>query len=268
MLQDNNTVTDAQSSVGDPNEYQYQFMAQNPSLQAQTQFPSPPRMPIGNEPTTPSSASGSIAGTNGATSLYNASGGKPLPVRKVVFTGYAQSGKSTLIFRKKVGEFKDDLPTTIQDTSTALVALPDSMHTIQLHIEDTCAADAFHSTRVKQYSKCHVVAITFPLDRRDLLEEMNNEWAWIMEARSHARLIPCVLIGLKSDLRPHLRSYITTKEASMVAAALGAKYVECSSKTGEGVEDVFVAIAQAAVKQKPIKGKDGGGGKLFGFGKK
>ena len=73
------------------------------------------------------------------------------------------------------GQKQDDLPTTIQDTSTTLVALPDSQQTIQLHIEDTCAADAFHSTRVKQYSKAHCVAITFPLDRREVLEEMNNE---------------------------------------------------------------------------------------------
>jgi Rho family protein len=70
--------------------------------------------------------------------------------------------------------------------------------------------------------------------------------------------VPILLVGLKKDLREdplaieEMRKkslkFVTTKEGHDTAASIGArKYLECSSLTGEGVDDVFEAATRAAL---------------------
>ena len=70
--------------------------------------------------------------------------------------------------------------------------------------------------------------------------------------------MPIILVGLKKDLRDdpiaieemRLRSqqFVTFKDGSDTAHQIGArKYLECSSLTGEGVDDVFEAATRAAL---------------------
>ena len=66
------------------------------------------------------------------------------------------------------------------------------------------------------------------------------------------------MIGLKKDLREDpvaieemrmkSQQFIGTREATEIAHDIGArKYLECSSLTGEGVDDVFEAATRAAL---------------------
>lgn len=70
--------------------------------------------------------------------------------------------------------------------------------------------------------------------------------------------MPIILVGLKKDLREdplaieEMRKkslkFVTAKEGNDTAAQIGArKYLECSSLTGEGVDDVFEAATRAAL---------------------
>ena len=65
-------------------------------------------------------------------------------------------------------------------------------------------------------------------------------------------------MGLKKDLREDpvaieemrkkSQRFINSREASEIAHEIGArKYLECSSLTGEGVDDVFEAATRAAL---------------------
>jgi len=67
-----------------------------------------------------------------------------------------------------------------------------------------------------------------------------------------------LLVGLKKDLREdpvaveEMRkksmNFVGNREASEIAHEIGArKYLECSSLTGEGVDDVFEAATRAAL---------------------
>ena len=77
-----------------------------------------------------------------------------------------------------------------------------------------------------------------------------------------------MLVGLKKDLREdplaqeEMRKkslqFTTTKEGNDAAHEIGArKYLECSSLTGEGVDDVFEAATRAAL--LTIEKGEGGG---------
>jgi len=77
--------------------------------------------------------------------------------------------------------------------------------------------------------------------------------------------IPMILVGLKKDLREDpvaieelqkkSQNFVSTREASDLAQEIGAKkYLECSSLTGQGVDDVFEAATRAAVLLRPDDG--------------
>lgn len=70
--------------------------------------------------------------------------------------------------------------------------------------------------------------------------------------------MPIILVGLKKDLREdplaieEMRKkslkFVTAKEGNETSVEVGArKYLECSSLTGEGVDDVFEAATRAAL---------------------
>lgn len=70
--------------------------------------------------------------------------------------------------------------------------------------------------------------------------------------------MPIILVGLKKDLRQDptaieemrkkSQQFVGSKQGQDVANEIGArKYLECSSLTGEGVDDVFEAATRAAL---------------------
>jgi Rho family protein len=81
---------------------------------------------------------------------------------------------------------------------------------------------------------------------------------WVEEATERCPGVPIILVGLKKDLREdpaaveemrkRSQHFVTSREATEVAHEIGArKYLECSSLTGEGVDDVFEAATRAAL---------------------
>jgi Rho family protein len=70
--------------------------------------------------------------------------------------------------------------------------------------------------------------------------------------------VPVILVGLKKDLRDdpvvqeEMRKkglgFVSKRQGEDIRDAVGArKYLECSSLTGEGVDDVFEAATRAAM---------------------
>lgn len=70
--------------------------------------------------------------------------------------------------------------------------------------------------------------------------------------------IPIILVGLKKDLREDpvaieemrkkSQRFVTAHDGEAIAREIGAKrYLECSSLSGEGVDDVFEAATRAAL---------------------
>ncbi|ORY71913.1 small GTPase superfamily, partial [Pseudomassariella vexata] len=111
----------------------------------------------------------------------------------------------------------------------------------------------------------------------------NAQTKWINSIRMHCPGAPVFLLGLKKDTRvgsgmwaplfPTWETRIGASEGSMAAHAMGTvKYMECSAKTGEGVDRIFeegVRIVQtlragddATIREKPQKMSLG---KLFCF---
>ncbi|KAK4690156.1 hypothetical protein P7C71_g6567, partial [Lecanoromycetidae sp. Uapishka_2] len=81
---------------------------------------------------------------------------------------------------------------------------------------------------------------------------------WVEEANERCPGVPIILVGLKKDLRedPMAQEEMRKKSLQFTAESAGTttareigarKYLECSSLTGEGVDDVFEAATRAAL---------------------
>jgi Rho family, other len=133
---------------------------------------------------------------------------------------------------------------------------------VQLALWDTAGQEDYERLRPLAYSKAHVILIGFSVDSPDSFENVKAKWA--EEARDRCPGVPLILVGLKKDLREdpiaieemrrRSQRFISTKEGNDMKEVIGArKYLECSSLTGEGVDDVFEASTRAAM----ITGREG-----------
>lgn len=138
---------------------------------------------------------------------------------------------------------------------------------VQLALWDTAGQEDYERLRPLAYAKSHVILIGFSVDSPDSLENVRHKW--IEEARERCPEVPIILVGLKKDLREdpiaieemrkRSQKFVTAREGQDMAQLCGArKYLECSSLTGEGVDDVFEAATRAAL--LTFNGKQGGGG--------
>ncbi|KAF1813029.1 GTP-binding protein RHO-1 protein-like protein [Eremomyces bilateralis CBS 781.70] len=191
-----------------------------------------------------------------------AQNGETVMRRKLVIIGDGACGKTSLLSVFTLGYFPPRyVPTVFENYVTDCRVDGKS---VQLALWDTAGQEDYERLRPLAYSKAHVLLIGFSVDSPDSLENVKAKWA--EEARERCPGVPIILVGLKKDLRDDplaqedmrkksLR-FVTAKDGSEMKDLIGArKYLECSSLTGDGVDDVFEAATRAAL----IAGDEGKG---------
>jgi len=174
--------------------------------------------------------------------------------RKLVIIGDGACGKTSLLSVFTLGYFPTHyVPTVFENYVTDCRVDGKS---VQLALWDTAGQEDYERLRPLAYSKAHVILIGFSVDTPDSLDNVKHKW--VEEASERCPGVPIILVGLKKDLREdpvaieEMRKkslrFVTSREGAEVAHEIGArKYLECSSLTGEGVDDVFEAATRAAL---------------------
>jgi small GTP-binding protein len=169
---------------------------------------------------------------------------------KVLMTGSSGAGKTSFLMRFSEDEFHMIYTHTIGVDFKIRTAIHDGkVHKVQMW--DTAGPERFRTITKSYYRGAHVVLVMFDIaDRASFLEASH----WFDECDRYAMesVIP-ILVGCKSDVRAGLldgRSTVVTKEeAQALADAHGAKYFECSSKLGQGVQEaVDMAVRLASLR--------------------
>ncbi|KAL9068628.1 MAG: hypothetical protein Q9161_006066 [Pseudevernia consocians] len=183
--------------------------------------------------------------------------------RKLVIIGDGACGKTSLLSVFTLGYF----PTHYELNQYLLVQVPTVFEnyvtdcrvdgkSVQLALWDTAGQEDYERLRPLAYSKAHVILIGFSIDTPDSLDNVKHKW--VEEANERCPEVPIILVGLKKDLREdpmaqeEMRKkslhFTSENEGTNAAREIGArKYLECSSLTGEGVDDVFEAATRAAL---------------------
>ncbi|VEU22579.1 DEKNAAC103437 [Brettanomyces naardenensis] len=178
--------------------------------------------------------------------------------RKIVIVGDGACGKTSLLYVFTLGEFPTEYhPTVFENYATDCRV---DGKPVRLTLWDTAGQEEYERLRPLSYSKANIILIGFALNSPDSLENAGMKWA--QEVNQYCPNIPVILVGLKKDLRPgddgsdpyYTEKYVTPEKGERVARFIGAKrYVECSSLTGEAVDDVFEIATRASLllKEEP-----------------
>ncbi|KAK9334085.1 P-loop containing nucleoside triphosphate hydrolase protein [Lipomyces starkeyi] len=189
----------------------------------------------------------------------------PYPLYKVLTVGDGACGKTSMLLTYAKGEFPDLYVPTVFENYPHNVKLQ-SGKMLTLDLWDTAGQEDYDRLRPIAYTDVAVVLLAFSVDMPVSLENVYDKW-WPEVMHYCPFGTPMILVGLKTDLRGDgnviktLRSQglapVTTGMAQSMANKIGhVPYVECSSKTGEGLHTVFQTVVDAI--RKPSIGRTKG----------
>lgn len=166
---------------------------------------------------------------------------------KVILLGNSNAGKSSLVHRLKEGTFNAGAsqPTIGCSFVAHTVTLPDGKGPVELAIWDTAGQEKYRSF-TKQYFRGAVAAILlYDVTSAESFEGLQR---WLADVRAElpttaASKEHCALfvIGAKVDREDERE--VPIDAAKSLASEHAAQHLECSSKTGLRVEELFASVA-------------------------
>ncbi|CAF1011661.1 unnamed protein product [Adineta steineri] len=177
--------------------------------------------------------------------------------KKLVIVGDGMCGKTCLLFAFKDDKFISNHDATIFDTYVADIQVDGK--TIDLALFDTAGQEDFDRLRPLSYPDTNIVLICFSIDSSISATSVIEKW--MPEIRHFCGPCPVILVGCKKDLRTDIQTItklkhegekpMTTETGKQLAAQIKADaYMECSAKTREGVQELFVHAARLSLKKR------------------
>ncbi|OUM70183.1 hypothetical protein PIROE2DRAFT_1887, partial [Piromyces sp. E2] len=113
---------------------------------------------------------------------------------------------------------------------------------VELELWDTAGQEDYDRLRSLSYPDSHVILICFAISEPETLFNVRDKW--IIGCKKDLSSDPDVI----HNLRLRNETPVTFEEGMEMTRELGAyRYIECSSKTGEGVYDVFDNATRASL---------------------
>jgi small GTP-binding protein len=163
------------------------------------------------------------------------------PQAKVVFAGEAKVGKTSIISRFATGHFIDSVAPTVGASFQSSV-VSTSSGSIVLQIWDTAGQEQYKSLTPLYFRGARIAVIVFDLTSKDTFENIND---WITNFEQFAQSsLPIFIVGNKLDDRDR-REVAVDLGSEPLSAHPNWQYRETSAKTGEGIDTLFEAIAEA-----------------------
>ena len=176
---------------------------------------------------------------------------------KFVTVGDGAVGKTSLLIRYATGSYPWEYIPTVFD-NWAENKMVDG-EAVVMGLWDIGGGEDYDRLRPLSYPQTDVFLLCFALDEPSSF--MNVKERWYPELNHHCPGTPIILVGTKEDLRddPEVISHLATRDLSPItyqqglecARDIGAvRYMECSSLTEKGVQEVFIEGARAALRVK------------------
>jgi len=176
---------------------------------------------------------------------------------KLVLLGESAVGKSSLVLRFVKDQFDDYRESTIGAAFLTQTVTLDDQSTVKFEIWDTAGQERYKSLAPMYYRNANCAVVVYDITQSASLEKART---WIRELQRQADpSIVIALCGNKLDLAA--RRQVTQEEAQKYAEEEGLMWAETSAKSGEGVQEIFAAIAKKLPLTAPPSARIGGAGR-------
>ena len=163
---------------------------------------------------------------------------------KVILVGDGGCGKSVFVKRVLTGMFEKKYIATL-GVEVHPVRVPSRLAC--LNIWDCAGQEKFGGLRDGYYIQSHIAVVAFDLTSPLSLANIGT---WAKSVRRIADKAPIIICGMKADIKTPL---VQKRLDNLVPKLeeIGLRYVEISSKTGEGVLELLQLIESLARVRKP-----------------
>jgi len=181
---------------------------------------------------------------------------KPDLKKKLVVVGDGGCGKTCLLIVYAENRFPEAYIPTVFENYVTQVQFDGKE--IELALWDTAGQEEYDRLRPLSYPESDVILIVFSIDFPVSLGNVQDKW--YPEVAHFCEGTPLILVGTKTDLRRDEQTRrmlgaqgqtpVTAEHGASVAKEIGARYIECSAKTGSGVQEVFALALKESMKGK------------------
>jgi len=180
----------------------------------------------------------------------------PLSKYKLVFLGDQSVGKTSIITRFMYDNFDRHYQATIESTHHKTIRFR-RVH-FATDIVDTAGMDEFSRLSRNASLGVHGYALVFSIASRQSFECLEKVNGALLNSLGDPPDVPRVLVGSKNDMNESRQ--VDAADARKLADSWGVPYIECSSKNGIGVADVFHTLIQEIEKDDGLLVENGEGG--------
>jgi small GTP-binding protein len=160
---------------------------------------------------------------------------------KVVLVGSQGVGKTCLVLRWVEGTFK--APASTIGAAFFTQKLTIGAKRIKMQVWDTAGQERFRAMAPMYYRGAHAACLVFDVSFRQSFSDVTS---WISELRQNVG--PDILLVIVANkIEDRAADSVSTAEARAFATKHSALYYETSAKTGQGVADMFVSVAEQLV---------------------
>ncbi|KAF8665481.1 hypothetical protein AX16_000497 [Volvariella volvacea WC 439] len=162
---------------------------------------------------------------------------------------------SSLVLRFVRDQFDDYRESTIGAAFLTQTVTLDDQTTVKFEIWDTAGQERYKSLAPMYYRNANCAVVVYDITQPTSLEKAKT---WIRELQRQADpSIVIALCGNKTDLAA--RRQVSQEEAKKYADEEGLMWGETSAKSGDGVNDIFTAIAMKLPLTAPPTARAGAG---------
>jgi small GTP-binding protein len=177
---------------------------------------------------------------------------------KLVLVGDEAVGKTSLFSSHTFKKFPDDYIPTVFDGYCERRLF--NGQTVIIDYWDTAGMEAVDHLRHLSYPQTDVFLICFSVIDAVSFDHVRTRW--YPEITHHCPNTPFILVGNKVDLRKNLQTLenlrihgqkpVTYEEGMRMAQEIDAvKYMECSCRTLEGVDEIFEEVVRVGLPPPP-----------------
>ena len=153
-------------------------------------------------------------------------------------------GKTSMLISYTTNKFPEEHVPTVFDNYKAEVMVDNKQYTLGLW--DTAGQEDYDRLRPLSYPGTDIFLVTFAITSPTSLENVKTKW--VPELQQYSPGTPFILVGTKADMRSKTRDAVSTAVAGKICAELkGEKFMECSSRTQEGLKQVFDSAIQCVI---------------------